>query len=106
MMTARWDRDRRLGRRLGQLLAAGTTISTLLLAAGLAGWMSGARGRFVSVCFHGGLLVLMATPVARVLASVVEYARARDWAFVAITLSVLAVLAGTLVAALRTAAGV
>jgi uncharacterized membrane protein len=39
-----------------------------------------------------GLLVLIATPVARVLFSVVGYARQRDFTYVALTLIVLAVL--------------
>jgi uncharacterized membrane protein len=48
--------------------------------------------------FHGrgllqlGLLVLIATPVARVLFSVVAFLYERDWTYVAITLIVLALL--------------
>ena len=39
-----------------------------------------------------GLLLLIATPVARVLFSVYAFARERDWLYVGITLIVLAVL--------------
>jgi uncharacterized membrane protein len=39
-----------------------------------------------------GLLVLIATPIARVLFSVIGFARQRDWLYVAITLVVLALL--------------
>jgi uncharacterized membrane protein len=39
-----------------------------------------------------GLLVLLLTPVARVVASVVEFLLERDWLYVAITGAVLAVL--------------
>jgi uncharacterized membrane protein len=39
-----------------------------------------------------GLLLLIATPVARVAFSVVAFERQRDWAYVGITLIVLAVL--------------
>ena len=39
-----------------------------------------------------GLLLLIATPVARVLFSVYAFARERDWLYVGITLLVLAVL--------------
>ena len=39
-----------------------------------------------------GLLVLIATPVARVLFSVFAFARERDWAYVCITLVVLVIL--------------
>jgi uncharacterized membrane protein len=48
--------------------------------------------------FHGrgllqlGLLLLIATPVARVVFSVFAFARQRDWTYVVITLVVLAVL--------------
>ena len=48
--------------------------------------------------FHGrgliqlGLLVLIATPVARVLFSVVAFLYERDWTYVAITMIVLALL--------------
>ena len=39
-----------------------------------------------------GLLLLIATPVARVLFSALAFARQRDWLYVALTLVVLAVL--------------
>jgi len=39
-----------------------------------------------------GLLLLIATPIARVALSVVEFARERDWLYVTTTLIVLAVL--------------
>ena len=45
-----------------------------------------------------GLVVLVATPVTRVVLSVVEYQRQRDWAFVAYTLIVLGALVGSVVA--------
>ncbi len=44
-----------------------------------------------------GLLALVATPVARVLFSIVAFARERDWTYVGITLIVLAVLAYSLI---------
>jgi uncharacterized membrane protein len=47
------------------------------------------RGRSL---IQAGLLVLIATPVARVLFSLVAFARQRDWIYVAITLIVFAVL--------------
>ena len=43
-----------------------------------------------------GLLMLIATPVARVVCSVVGFARQRDLTYVALTLTVLAVLAYSL----------
>jgi uncharacterized membrane protein len=47
------------------------------------------RGRYI---VQFGLLVLIATPVARVLFSVVGFARERDWTYVILTLFVLGVL--------------
>lgn len=45
-----------------------------------------------------GLLVLIATPVARVLCSVVGFARERDWRYVTITFIVLVLLGYSLIA--------
>jgi uncharacterized membrane protein len=44
-----------------------------------------------------GLLLLIATPIARVLFSVYAFARERDWLYVGITFIVLAVLVGSLI---------
>jgi uncharacterized membrane protein len=46
-----------------------------------------------------GLLLLLATPVARVALTVFGFARQRDWLYVAVTLFVLAVLLYSLAAA-------
>jgi len=43
-----------------------------------------------------GLLLLIATPIARVVFSVIGFARQRDWLYVAITLVVLSLLAYSL----------
>lgn len=51
------------------------------------------RGRGLIQC---GLLLLIATPIARVTVSAYAFARERDWRYVAITSIVLAVLAYTL----------
>ena len=45
-----------------------------------------------------GLLVLIATPIARVVLSVVVFFRQRDWLYVAITLAVLTLLTYSLLA--------
>ena len=60
-----------------------------------------ARG-VLGAAFHGdalawmqlGLLILIATPVMRVIYSAVAYALQRDWVYVAITLAVLIAIAG------------
>jgi uncharacterized membrane protein len=45
-----------------------------------------------------GLLLLVATPIARVVFSVIGFARQRDWLYVAITIVVLAFLTYSLLA--------
>jgi uncharacterized membrane protein len=88
---------------LGLLLYTGTAVSSAVLAVGVALWMLGWHGDVSAVFLHAGLIVLMATPVARVVVSCVEYVRARDWFFAATTLAVLAVLVATVLVAVRTA---
>lgn len=90
----------RFERLVGRTLAIGVTLSTALLCAGLA-WSLMAPGHMGDVLLDAGLLLLMATPVARVLLSCVEYIRQRDWFFAASSLGVLAVLAATVWIAVR-----
>ena len=45
-----------------------------------------------NLALTGGLIVLMLTPLARVVASLVAYVRLGDWLFVATTMIVFAVL--------------
>ena len=49
---------------------------------------------------NAGIIVLLATPVSRVVVSTVEYAVARDWAFATLTFVVLLELIASAVAAL------
>jgi uncharacterized membrane protein len=55
-------------------------------------WAGSARG-----LIQLGLLVLIATPVARVAFSLIAFGRQRDWTYVVITGIVLAVLLGSLI---------
>lgn len=84
---------------LGRVLSIGTRISTALLVAGLlvAIVSPGGGHRLLSA----GLLVLIATPIARVAVSLVEFARNHEWWFVLCTAFVLTLLAGSLIVALR-----
>ena len=79
----------RLEAHLGRLLVVGVTVSAVILAAGLALWLAPRRARRERL-LNTGLVVLMATPMLRVLVSVVEYVRMRDWFFATITLVVIA----------------
>jgi uncharacterized membrane protein len=88
----------RLERTIGIVLRVGVTASSIALAAGLVLSLLGAPG--TQVLLHIGILTLLATPVARVMVSVAEYVRERDWTFVTLTTIVLVELLASAVAAL------
>ncbi|MBA2354278.1 MAG: DUF1634 domain-containing protein [Acidobacteria bacterium] len=87
-------------RLLGHTLGLGVAVSTALLAVGLL-WSLVAPDPIADALLNVGLLVLMATPVARVVLSCAEYVRRRDWFFAASSLGVLAVLGATVWIALH-----
>ena len=89
----------RLERTIGVALRAGVTTSSICLGAGLALSLAGGA-RAADLLLHAGVIILLATPVARVLISIVEYTRERDWRFVALTAIVLVELMASAVAAL------
>ncbi len=91
----------RLERSVGRILTAGVLASTGLLAAGLLLHISGMEPGASSALMNAGLIALMATPVARVVVSVVEYALKRDWLFAMLTTTVLAILLGSLAVSLN-----
>ena len=85
---------------LGRTLGIGVTVSTALLAIGLVMTLT-VGGTLAAGLLHAGLLVLMGTPMTRVLISCVEYIRERDWFFAISGLAVLLVLAVTVWQATR-----
>jgi len=93
--------DSRLDRAIGRVLNVGVTASSTCLAIGLGLSMFGATAGAASLMLNAGLVILMATPVGRVVVSVSEYAFERDWAFVLLTTIVLLELLGSLLAAVR-----
>jgi uncharacterized membrane protein len=88
----------RLERTIGIVLRVGVTASSIALAAGLIFSLLDAPGS--QWLLHIGILTLLATPVARVVVSIAEYAAERDWTFVALTAIVLVELLASAVAAL------
>jgi uncharacterized membrane protein len=84
---------------IGRVLRIGTVTSSACLAAGLLLTIVGMGAGLAGILLPGGLIILIATPAARVIVSVVEYVRERDWVFVALTLTVLAALVASVVAA-------
>lgn len=87
---------RRFEHQLSLVLARGIAVSELILAAGLAQWALGLWPESADDVLRVGLMALMATPLVRVLATLVEYVRTREWFFAAATLIVTAVLLTTL----------
>ncbi len=90
----------RLERIIGVLLRVGVSASSLCLGAGLALSFVAAGVPASRILLQTGVIVLLATPVARVAVSVVEYGLQRDWVFVTLTLTVLVELLASLVAAM------
>jgi uncharacterized membrane protein len=83
---------------IGKLLRIGVTLSTVCLAVGLG--VSFLQPGGSTLLLRIGILLLIATPAARVLLSTIEYVIARDWAFAALTSIVLLELVAGAVAAL------
>jgi uncharacterized membrane protein len=90
----------RLEQILGRLLGIGVNASSVCLAAGLLVTLAGGNQTLARALLTVGIVVLLATPVARVGASTVGYASRRDWLFVTLTLIVFGELLATVVAAL------
>jgi uncharacterized membrane protein len=91
----------RMERLLGRVLRAGLAASVVVLAAGLALTLGHVAPDAADRVLRIGLMILMATPVARVSAAAIEYVVERDWTFVAVTLCVLGVLVTSILAALH-----
>ena len=85
------------------VLRAGSIVSTMLLGIGIvlalaAPEPSEAR-RAAPALLMGGLIILMATPVANLLVALVDEIAAREWSFVAAGAIVLLLLGGSLLVA-------
>ena len=89
----------RLETRLGVLLKAGVLSSAAFLAIGLAAWFAAGPTPLSRGAMTLGLLVLMATPILRVIVSLVAYIRMRDWFFVGTTVAVFVLLGITVLLA-------
>jgi uncharacterized membrane protein len=100
-MKARHDSLAVLEQRLGRLFIVGLSISAVALAVGLASYLVFPQATVPVLLLDGGLLVLMATPLLRVVVSIVEYIRLGDWFFVTTTVIVLIELSVTMIYALR-----
>jgi uncharacterized membrane protein len=91
--------NNRLETLIGGVLRSGTIASTALFTIGLVMALAGYRVGLAGLLLNAALIILLATPATRVVVSVIEYIRERDWTFVVLTLVVLAALGGSVVAA-------
>ena len=90
----------RLEVRLGHLLVTGVIVSAALLASGLGLWLSGSHMTAALWLLNAGLIVLMSTPILRVLVSFGEYVAMKQWFFAGVTVVVLLELTVTVLVAL------
>jgi len=89
----------RLETTIGEVLRFGTITSSTMFAIGLVMTVVGYQPAVARLLLATGLVILLATPPARVVVSVIEYVREQDWTFVLLTGIVLLALAGSVVAA-------
>jgi len=83
---------------IGRVLRVGVTVSSVCLAIGIATLLvSPALSAWL---LQAGLIILIATPTARVVLSIVECASARDWTFAGLSAIVLLELMAGAIAAL------
>ncbi|HXW08604.1 MAG TPA: DUF1634 domain-containing protein [Vicinamibacterales bacterium] len=92
-----------LQRRLGRLMLGAVQVSAVLLAGGLMMLLAGRTELASDWLLRTGLLILMLTPVLRIIEAVLDSIRTRDWLFIATTAAVLLVLTATLLLALNMA---
>ena len=84
---------------IGRVLRLGVGASSVLLAAGLLLTLAHEADGLAPIVLTAAIVILLATPAARVVISVAEYVRERDWLFAALTSIVLLTLAGSVVVA-------
>ena len=89
----------KLERLIGIVLRAGVVISSTCLAVGLLLYLANG-GALAAFLLNAGIVVLLATPLARVVVSTVQYVSQRDWPFAALTFIVLLELVASALAAL------
>jgi uncharacterized membrane protein len=99
-MTARPSPDT-LELTLGRVLRTGVTLSTLALALGLVSALTSGEGPLTTTLLTAGVVLLISTPIARVVISCLAYLRRHDWTFVVLTLIVLGELLASIAAAIR-----
>ena len=90
----------RMERVVGTVLRGGVVASSACLTIGLLLSLLTHGGTLANWLLNAGIVILLATPVARVVVSTGEYVIERDWQFAALTTIVLLELVASAVAAL------
>jgi len=90
----------KLERLIGIVLRGGVIVSSACLAAGLLLSILIGDGGVAGILLNAGIIVLLATPLARVVVSTAQYVSDRDWRFATLTFVVLLELIASAVAAL------
>jgi uncharacterized membrane protein len=75
----------KLERLIGVVLRAGVMVSSTCLAVGLLLSLATGDHAMAAVLLNVGIVVLLATPLARVIVSTVQYVGERDWLFATLT---------------------
>jgi hypothetical protein len=88
-------------RTLARVMLTGVWLSAACLAVALSVQLTAFHVRLPDVLLRIGLVILMATPVMRVILSVAEAIRQKDWFWLWTTIAVTVILAGTMVYSLR-----
>lgn len=84
-------------------MLVGVWLSSVCLAVALSALLISPRLETADVLLRVGLVILMATPVTRVVLSVTEAIRQKDWFWLWTTAAVTLILAGTMIYSLRAA---
>lgn len=84
-----------------QVLRAWSAASVGLLVLGMALWLAAPSGERTDVALGAGLVLLITTPVVKLLSVLVDEVRARDWKFALLGMVVLLLLGGSVIVALR-----
>ena len=92
--------SQRLEHAVGAVLRAGVTASSVCLAVGVLWSLVTGESGGARMLLQTGIVVLLMTPVARVVVSIAQYISDRDWSFAALTTIVLIELLASAVAAL------
>jgi uncharacterized membrane protein len=91
--------DHRSELAIGRVLRVGGIASSICLGIGLVLSFGDTESRTASLLLAAGVVTLLATPGARLVVLAANYARERAWAFVLLTLIVIAELVSSMIAA-------